>query len=91
MCTCEQDNYDHGLSQYRVKHKGELSRIPYQGPGVLGPIQPGDVLAMELVKVKESSDFDKEGRKLLVWIREWAKTFMFASELPLPMPVQVKT
>lgn len=82
------ESYDRRLSRYRVRHKGELIRSPMDEPGVMGPMHPGQVLSQELVRVPDDMDFDKEGRKLVVWMREWAKTFVFASELPLPMPLQ---
>ncbi|GMH38929.1 hypothetical protein BSKO_06827 [Bryopsis sp. KO-2023] len=82
------ESYDRRLSRFRVRHKGELIRTPMEGPGVMGPMHPGEVLSQELVQVPDGADFQREGRKLVVWMREWAKTFVFASDLPLPMPLQ---
>lgn len=49
----------------------------------------GTILAREVVKIEEGADIVAEGRKLVIWLREWAKTFMFGADLPLPVPVQV--
>lgn len=32
---------------------------------------------------------EKMKTEYVTWLREWAKTFMFAADLPLPLPLQV--
>lgn len=78
----------------RLQKKNGIHNIvnghPQNTPGLVGPMVEGDILMKEIVSknVDESSSFQRQGWELLVWIREWAKTFVFASDLPLPMPLQ---
>lgn len=85
--------YDRGLGS-TVGSRSSFRRAPRDVPGLVGPIVEGDVLLRSVVKA--SNDVDekstrKEGRRLVVWLREWARTFVFASDLPLPLPVQVSS
>ena len=83
--------YDRRLGSF-ASSRSSFKRAPRDVPGLVGPILDGEVLLRNMMPSSNSVDkkaTNKEGRRLVVWLREWARTFVFASDLPLPLPVQV--
>jgi len=82
--------YDRRLGSL-ASSRYSIKRAPRNVPGLVGPIVDGEVLLRNMMPSSSSLDkkaASKEGRRLVVWLREWARTFVFASDLPLPLPVQ---
>ncbi|CAD7703737.1 unnamed protein product [Ostreobium quekettii] len=80
--------YDRGLREAQGGNS-KAWKGPVETPGLVGPLVDGEMLLRDIVKAPvEGENERKQGHRLVVWLREWARTFVFAADLPLPVPLQ---
>eukprot|EP00210_Caulerpa_lentillifera_P003174 g3033.t1 len=78
--------YDRKLSAMPLSHRA-MKRAFKDQPGVVGPLSDAELVMKQMIP-QGSHSIEELKNKTLYWLREWAKTFLFASDYPVTLPLQ---
>lgn len=82
-------SYDRRLAAIPLAQR-EVKRSFKDQPGIVGPLSDAEIIMKNKITLTDLAANEVDAKKMehATWLREWAKTFIFASDLPLPLPLQ---